>query len=258
MKTYYVTLIFLFLSAFDAHSMDQLQKSKNKIQHLVNKQPKLWSENVPGVKRKLKTDQKIVALTLDACGRPGDSLDDRIVDYLIEHKIPATFFISYQWIQKHPEHFKRLKQYSFFDFQNHGLNHIPCSVNGKEIYGMVGTKNVDELLQEVELAALKLEPFFEKKPMLYRSGTAYYDEVAVEILNTLGYEVAGFDILGDAGASYSPEKVVEAFSKVSPGSIIIVHVNRPERRSGAGVPKAIETVLNKGYSFVKLADYQLE
>ncbi len=248
----------LLTCALQTYSIDQIEQCKSKIQDLLNKEPQQWSENVPGVKTKLKTEKKVVALTLDACGTPGDSLDNRIVDFLIEHKIPATFFISYQWTQKHPEHFKRLKKYSFFDFQNHGLHHRPCSVNGKSQYGKLGTKNIDELLEEVELSATKLEPLFGKKPMCYRSGTAYYDEVAVEILNALGHEVVGFDILGDAGTSYSPKQVVAAFSKVSPGSIIIVHTNRPNNPSGAGVPEAIKTVLDKGYSFVKLADYQLQ
>ena len=43
-----------------------------------------------------------VALTFDLCPvRKGGGYDKALVDYLVEHKIPATFFMSGQWIAKH-------------------------------------------------------------------------------------------------------------------------------------------------------------
>jgi peptidoglycan/xylan/chitin deacetylase (PgdA/CDA1 family) len=41
----------------------------------------------------------------------------------------------------------------------------------------------------------------------YRSGTNYYDEVAVAIASDLGYITVGYSVLGDAGATYSREQV---------------------------------------------------
>lgn len=250
----FVPILFYTLTSFSIN----FSEYETKLKHIIEKEPTEWDENVKGVKTNLKTQEKIVALTLDACGSRRDSLDNRIIDFLIQKKIPTTFFITYQWIKKHPSHFEKLKQYSFFDIQNHGLSHRPCSINGKSQYGIQGTKNIQELLEEVELSAINIQKLLGKKPKFYRSGTAYYDEVAVEVVNALGYEVVGFDILGDKGATYSKEQVIEAFSKVKPGSIIIAHANRPERQSGAGIPEAIEKLLNDGYRFVKLADYELE
>ena len=41
---------------------------------------------------------KAVALTFDLCPvRQGTGYDAALVDYLIEHKIPATFFASGKW-----------------------------------------------------------------------------------------------------------------------------------------------------------------
>ena len=146
------------MHARDAH----IARCKAKVQALAHKKPTKWAENVPGVKRNLNTTDKVVALTLDLCGRPGDSLDYRIVDYLVAYSVPTTFFVSCAWIAKHPKHFEYLKQHPFFDFQNHGRQHIPCSIAGNVIYDMTGTRNLDELLEEVEQAAVDLTPFLVK------------------------------------------------------------------------------------------------
>jgi peptidoglycan/xylan/chitin deacetylase (PgdA/CDA1 family) len=225
--------------------------------HLIDKQPTVWAEHLPGVKRLLKAQEKVLALTLDLCGSDGDSLDERIVTFLVEKKIPATFFVTGKWIKKHKDHLMRLQKHEWFDFQNHGLLHRPCSVNGQSVYGICGTKNIDEIVEEVQQAAIELEKLTGCKQKFYRSGTAFYDDVALEVVTLLGYQAVGFDILGDAGASYPKEKVVEAMLKSKPGSIIIVHANHPERPAGEGVVLALERLLQEGFRFVKLVDYEL-
>ncbi|MCB9492752.1 MAG: polysaccharide deacetylase family protein [Epsilonproteobacteria bacterium] len=219
--------------------------------------PHEWSENATGVKTRLNTQDKVVALTLDACGSNYDGFDERIVDFLIEHKIPTTFFICQKWIEKHPFCFAQLPEHDFFAIENHGLNHKPCSVNGKSIYGIPGTQNIDELIEEVEEAAQELTHQTCNKPKFFRSGTAYYDEIAVKVINCLGYEVVGFTILGDAGATYSTEQAYDALKQATPGSIIIAHVNHPERDAGLGIVQGLQYLLNQGFKFVKLTDYKL-
>ena len=59
-------------------------------------------------------------------------------------------------------------------------------------------KDIKELVDEIELNARKIESITNKRPRYFRSGTAYYDEVAVKIANELKHEVIGFSILGDA------------------------------------------------------------
>ena len=70
----------------------------------------------------------------------------------------------------------------------------------------------------------KIEGPTGRKPRYYRSGTAYYDEVAVRVAADLGEDVAGFSLLGDAGATYSREEVRKALLAATPGDIIILGV----------------------------------
>ena len=231
---------------------------KNIAVEFENQTPKQWGENVKGVKTKLFTNEKVIALTMDACGSPlGMGYDEKLINFLEQENIPATLFINARWINKNLSTLKKLSLNPLFEIANHGLEHKPASVNGKSIYGLNGTNSVEELVDEIELNARKIESITHKRPKYFRSGTAYYDEVAVSVANKLNHQVVGFSILGDAGATFSAKKVKEAFLKAKKGEIAIIHMNHPESQTAIGTIEAIKELKKEGFRFVRLSDYKL-
>jgi len=225
----------------------------------AGKEPREWGETVTGVKTRLATKEKVVVLTLDACGSPkGKGIDAELIHFLEKEKVPATLFINARWIDANPELFLELARNPLFTIANHGLLHRPASVNGKSIYGINGTRDVGELVDEIELNALKIQQLTGKRPRYYRSGTAYYDEIAVQVAERLGHIVIGFSLLGDAGATYTREQVITALLTAVPGSIVILHMNHPESGTGKGVMAAVPELRKRGFRFVGLSDYQLK
>jgi len=221
--------------------------------------PASWGETVAGVKTRIKSGEKNIALTLDACGSPkGMKFDKVLIDYLEKERIPATLFINGRWIEPNRKDFDRLAANPLFEIGNHGLAHKPASVNGRSVYGIQGTKNIAELVDEIELNAEKIESLTGVRPKFYRSGTAYYDEVAVKIAGRLGQQVAGFSLLGDAGATFSRRQVKDALLAAKPGDIVILHFNHPESGTAAGVMDAIPELKKLGFRFVRLSDVELE
>ena len=213
---------------------------------------------MPGVRTRLDTKDKVIALTLDACGSAkGKGVDANLMDFLIQEQIPATLFINARWIDANPELFKKLSQNRLFEIANHGIWHKPASVSGRSIYGIAGTKDIGELVDEIWLNASKIEAITGTRPKLYRSGTAYYDEVAVEVAYALGHQVAGFSILGDAGATFSAAQVKAALLKATPGDIALMHLNHPEAGTGAGIMAAVPELRKRGFKFVRMSDYPL-
>jgi len=220
--------------------------------------PNQWGEHVTGVKTHLDTNKKVIALTFDACGGPkGNGYDKKLMDYLIANKIPATLFINARWIDANPKIFMELTDNPLFEIENHGLNHKPCSVNGKSIYGIKGTMNEKEVIDEIKLNGDKIYELTGRKPKYYRSGTAYYDETAVQIANKLGYDVINFDIIGDGGAKFPKDKIKQRLLSAKRGSIIICHFNQPDGDTAEGVIEAVPVLINKGYKFVRLDKYKL-
>lgn len=67
-----------------------------------------------------------------------------------------------------------------------------------------------------------------------------------------------FDVLGDAGATFTAEQIKRAFSTVKPGSIIICHMNHPEKDTAKGVMLGVPELKKSGFTFVKLDTYPLE
>jgi peptidoglycan/xylan/chitin deacetylase (PgdA/CDA1 family) len=228
------------------------------IQDYNGKHPLQWGEKVTGVRRKLDTSNKVIALTFDACGgKSGNGVDQKLIDYLVKEKIPATLFINGRWIEANPKVFQALVNNPLFEIENHGTEHKPLSVSGKSAYQIQGTSSVSSVVDEVFDNADKIEKLSGYKPKFFRSGTAYYDELAVRIVNDLGEEAVNFSVLGDAGATFSKVQVFNALLSSKPGSIVILHMNHPEKQTASGVIAAIPELRKKGYSFAKLNDYPL-
>jgi peptidoglycan/xylan/chitin deacetylase (PgdA/CDA1 family) len=221
--------------------------------------PTRWGENVPGVRTRLDTDDKVIALTLDACGSAkGKGVDSRLMEFLIRERIPATLFINGRWIDANPGLFRELAANPLFEIANHGMRHKPASVSGRSIYGISGTQNIGEVVDEIELNARKIEAISGVRPKLYRSGTAYYDEIAVQISRGLGHEVAGYSLLGDAGATWSAAQVKAALLKAVSGDIALLHMNHPEAGTGEGIIVAVPELQRRGFRFVRMSEYPLK
>jgi peptidoglycan/xylan/chitin deacetylase (PgdA/CDA1 family) len=233
---------------------------KETIIHRYDKiKPLHWGENVPGVHSRLQTKDKVIALTFDACGGPaGSGYDQKLIDFLIHEKIPATLFINARWMDANPEQFLTLARNPLFEIENHGFEHRPLSVIGQSAYNIRGTRNVGEVVDEVQMNEDKIEKLTGRRPQFFRSGTAYYDDVAVHIAQDLGLSVVNYSILGDAGATFNTQQVYDALMKAKSGSIVIAHMNHPEKDTAEGVIKAIPMLKKAGFTFAKLSSYPLE
>jgi peptidoglycan/xylan/chitin deacetylase (PgdA/CDA1 family) len=255
-------LVLIFGSISAARSQENPESPDISKQEIISRfhgrVPQQWAEVLPGVKTRLDTRQKVIALTFDACGSEKDGYDTKLINFLVQEGVPATLFINSRWIDKNPETFRRLAADKLFEIENHGWLHRPCSVNGKSVYGIRGTANPGEVYDEVEQNAEKIWKLTGRKPGFYRSGTAYYDEVALEIVKALGSQAVGFSVLGDAGATYSAARVKAALLTAVPGSIIICHMNHPEKETAEGVIAAVPELKKRGFRFVRLSEYNLK
>jgi len=238
-------------------SFGELKRSL--VERYTGQTPKEWGETVSGVKTRVKSGEKVVALTFDACGSStGMRVDRELLAFLEREQVPATLFINGRWIGPNRETFDMLASNPLFEIANHGYRHRPASVNGRSVYGIAGTRDVGELVDEIELNARHIGELTGKRPRFYRSGTAYYDEVAVKIAGDLGEQVAGFSVLGDAGATWSAEQVKKALLGIRPGDIVILHMNHPEAGTGRGVMAAVPELKKRGFRFVRLSECELE
>lgn len=225
---------------------------------LAHTDPQEWGERVTGVRTRLDTTEPVVALSFDACGgRSGSGYDAGLIDHLRAAAVPATLFVNARWIEANPDVFDELASDPLFEIENHGTEHRPLSVAGRSAYGIRGTRSVDEVVDEVMINQRLITDLTGRSPRLFRSGTAYYDEVAVRTVEMLGLRVAGFDVLGDAGATFTAGQVEAALLRASPGSIALLHMNHPGSGTAAGVAAAVPALRARGWSFARLSEHEL-
>ena len=229
---------------------------KSLIRRYSRKRPTAWGEDVPRVVARLPTSDRVVALTLDACGgRSGSGYDAELIQTLRHQRVPATLFVNARWIEANPREFRQLAADPLFEIANHGTEHRPLSVTGRSVYGIKGTSSVGQVVDEVAVNQRLITELTDAAPAFFRSGTAHYDDVAVRVVNDLGLQVVNFDVLGDAGATYSAVQVADAMLSCKPGSIILAHMNRPEGGTAEGIDAALPRLNRRGFRFVRLSEY---
>lgn len=225
-----------------------------------NMAPRQWGENISGVIRGVPlpdeaNSPRILVLTLDACGgRKNSGVDMDILTLLRELHIPATIFVTTPWLRANEKLAKDIAADPLFELAAHGTRHKPASVSGRTAYDIKGTASIAELVEEVELNARAVEAVTGKRPQWFRSGTAYYDEVAVAVIRDLGLGIAGYTVSLDQGAALPAREVARRAMSAKSGSILLCHLNHPESATGAGLAKALPGLKKEGVVFLRLTD----
>lgn len=82
------------------------------------------SLRIPVLKAQAKGAPVRVAITLDACM---GKTDFRILNTLVQEKIPATIFVTARWLKHNSDALAILMAHpDLFELENHGENHIPA------------------------------------------------------------------------------------------------------------------------------------
>ena len=216
--------------------------------------PHEWGPVVTGVLTRLASPGHRMALTFDGCGGPhGSAVDPDLIALLEREHLPATLFLNARWIDANRDLTDRLAANPLVELANHGTRHLPLSVTGRSAYGITGTGSVAEVIDEVMINHQLLQSITGVAPRWFRPGTAHCDEVAAAVVRDLGEEVVGFTVNGDSGATSTAGQVHSALAGSAPGSIVILHLNRPHGSTAEGLAAALPALRAQGLEFVTLS-----
>lgn len=235
--------------------IDPAAQKARVVAELSGRSPRAWGQALPGVITRFPTKEPALALTLDACGGPGgDGYDAALLDHLRREKVPATLFVTSKWIAAQRKASAALAKDPLFEIENHGSAHRPCSVTGRSAYDIRGTRSVADAVDEIQRGALAIRELTGRAPRFYRPGTAYFDDVCLDVAAALGEVAAGFAVNGDGGTGFSRKQVKDALLKAPSGSIILLHMNHPAGQTAEGVMDALPILRDRGVKLVRLRD----
>jgi peptidoglycan/xylan/chitin deacetylase (PgdA/CDA1 family) len=197
---------------------------------------------------RLPTDEKVVALTFDACeaGKPV-AFDQAVLDYLMSHEIPFTVFASGRFVKTNFAVVQALSELDFVDIENHSWNH-PNTMDKFSPSAVVS--QVTRAQEEIAAAT-------GRAPQFFRFPAGNYNEEGLKAVERLGLHVVHWRwATGDPdpheGANALYHRVI---TKVAPGDILIFHINGRGVHTAEALPRILDELKAQGYRFVLVSDY---
>lgn len=200
---------------------------------------------------------KTVAITLDACG---GAFDASLIETLVNLRVPATVFVTKKWLDHNPTGTAVLLAHpDLFELEDHGTSHVPAVIGkGRRVYGIAAEPDAAHLEEEVTGAAQAIRSLTGHAPAFFRGATAIYDAQSMQIIRSMGYQVAGFSVNADAGATLSEAQISARLRAVQPGDIVIAHMNKPAGATAEAFAATLPSLLDRGYRFVTLSGVRLQ
>lgn len=207
--------------------------------------------------------ERLVALTFDLCEQADDvtGYAGEIVDYLRDHRIPATFFAGGKWMRSHPNRAMQLIADPLFEVGNHAWTHGNLRVLGgvRAQNEILWTQAQYELLRSA-LAERAVQMGIDAEeiskipiaPIAFRFPYGTCSDESLRLTASLGLPAIQWDVVsGDASRTISPQQVVRnVLGGVRAGSIIVFHGNGRGRATPQALPEIVNRLSAQGYQFV--------
>lgn len=189
------------------------------------------------------TPKKHIALTFDDWG--SDKTVTKILDILAEKGVHATFFLRAKGVESNPNLARAMVEEGH-DVANHSYSHP-----------VVTSLTADELQKDIVKAHQVITDAIQEQPvMLFRPPTGVVDDERAKAIAAVGYpDIAMYDVtMLDWDASNSADDIVKgALAQTKPGSVILLHM-LDDIHTIEALPRVIDSLESKGYTFVKMAD----
>lgn len=195
----------------------------------------------------LPTQEKIIALTFDACEYKKPSyFDTTILNYIINEKIPVTIFVSGRFAKRNSDLLKSISQYQFIEIENHSLSHY---------------NHTEKLTKsEIEYEVLENEKIIMeitgKRTKFFRFPAGNYNQKSLAVLKDLDYPVIHWTFAsGDYDKKMTTQKLYRrVINNIQPGCILIFHINGNGHGTQGALPYIIDFLRKNDYQLVKLED----
>jgi peptidoglycan/xylan/chitin deacetylase (PgdA/CDA1 family) len=220
---------------------------------------------------RLPANEKIVALTFDLCEEPYEvsGYDSRVIDYLRDEGVEATFFAGGKWLLTHDVRAQQLLSDPLFEVGNHTWEHRNLRIvsepvlkseieNAQAAYEEV-RQNFEGRLCKAPGTARAQEPSLNLPPermSLFRFPFGACDERSLKAVNDAGLLAIQWTFAsGDPAPLQTSEKIVKAvMPRVRPGAILIFHANGRGWHTAEALREIIPRLKEAGYQFRKVSE----
>lgn len=192
---------------------------------------------------KANTSKPHISLTFDDFG--SDKTVTKILDILAEHDVKATFFLRAKGVEANPNLARAMVEEGH-DVANHSYAHP-----------VVTSLSPEDLQKDLVQAHQVITEAIQEQPvMLFRPPTGVVDDERAKAIAAAGYPlIAMYDVTTlDWDASNSADDIVnKIMEKTENGSVILLHM-LDDIHTIEALPRVLEGLKSKGFTFEKMSD----
>ncbi|HEY5560781.1 MAG TPA: polysaccharide deacetylase family protein [Clostridiaceae bacterium] len=188
----------------------------------------------------VETNEKKIALTFDV-SVGGEDNTEELLTTLKKYKVKATFFILGLYADKYSERVIDIYK---------GGNEIG---NHSDTHPIMTEASTDRITQEVNITDNKLEKLTGAKIDLFRFPSGAYDGNAIRAVEATGHFCIQWNVDSIDWKEQGEQKELDRILKnAKAGSILLFHNNA--KYTPANIPKVIEELSKRGFSFVTVSN----
>ena len=209
-------------------------------------------------------DRPFVALTFDSnltdamireldTKRVASFANMEAIDELETLQVPATLFLSGEWMERYPELTRRLAASPLFELAGHSYAHEAFAPHCFHL----GTLRRDEMATDVARSEEVLRRFTERPTSFFRFPGGCYDGAALVAIRPARVQVIQYDVAsGDAFGTSEKHIVGHTLSSVRNGSIVVLHITGDTTAplTARVLPGIVEGLRGRGFTLVRLSD----
>jgi peptidoglycan/xylan/chitin deacetylase (PgdA/CDA1 family) len=196
--------------------------------------------------RGVTTSEPVVALTFDACAtlKQPNGFDRKVFEILAATQVPATFYLSGRWVEKHPTAARAIADAPLIELGNHSYSHPRLTLVRKE-----------RLRWQIRHTNQVLEKKLGRRPLSLRPPAGAWNAKVLRAARDENLPVVTWTVVsGDVGGHVPPARMVQTvLDETKPGAIIIFHINRREPYTKKALPDIIAGLRGKGFRFVTVS-----
>lgn len=187
----------------------------------------------------VERQDKKIAISFDCAW--GVDHTDEILKALRIGEVKATWFMVEFWAEKYPDYVKKIAS-SGHEIGTHSSTHSYMS-----------KQNAEEIRLELKTSSEAITAVTGKQVELFRPPYGDYDDELIKTAGEEGYYSIQWDVDSLDWKDLSATDIaMRVINRVQSGSIILMHNNG--LHTAEAVPIIIETLKNKGYTFVPIGE----
>jgi len=201
----------------------------------------VFLDQAPAALAKGNKAEKAVALTFNISW--GDHKAQGILNELKKKNVQATFFVSGEWAERHPDLIKRI-------------------IEEKHELGMMGysyKSYLDQEVEEVRADLIKARELFDKLGLeevnLLRPPNGHFNKDVIKLAEEMGYTVIHWSINPNDWRNPGTDQLIDQImSETSNGDIVLLHASDSAKQTEKALGTILPGLKNKGLRLVVISE----